>query len=72
MCNDEHENGNIVAKTIFTSEEIKKFALQQGFAGFASICAKLPGFLKDFLMSYGPGDASHRQCKQKKIDDLKV
>ena len=54
MGDGEKESRHIMAKAIFTSEEIEKLAVQQAPARFAMALAPFPGLAKHFLMSDGP------------------
>src|SRR5450432_757339 len=65
-CEDEEEKRDIVAETIFASEEIKEFSLQNAVSIFTSPLAILAWLTEDLFMRDRPCDRSdgNRQNKE--------
>jgi hypothetical protein len=59
-----------VAETVFTGKEVKKFALQGGFAIFGSCYAVFMDLPEYFFMGESPGNAGHRDGEYEKINEL--
>jgi len=59
-----------MAKTVFTSEQVKELSLQQGFAFPAAFYAVLSWFTKYLLMGYRPGNTGNGDGQQYQPEDL--
>ncbi|GGI26508.1 hypothetical protein [Pedobacter mendelii] len=58
---EENKNdGNVMAKTIFACKQIEEFPNQDAFAINASFYAVFPGFSENLFMCNRPGHAGNR------------
>jgi len=54
-----------MAKTVLASEQVKKLSAENASSFNAFTLAVLPGFAKNFFVSYSPGDTGHWNSKEK-------
>ena len=71
-CNQQEDGSDVVAEAVFTSKQVKQFALIELAAVFALSGAPFPRFAKDFFVRYGPGNAGDGNGKKKQESELPV
>jgi hypothetical protein len=67
---DEESDCDVMAETVFASEEIEEFALIKPLASFALSLTQIVEFPKDLLMRDSPGDRCDRNSDDKQSHKL--
>ena len=68
--NYQEDGCNVMAETILTGEEVKKFALVQALTTLALIDAVFAWLMKDFFMRHRPRDTRDGYREDEQCDDL--
>jgi len=68
---DDKENGtDVMAKTIFASEEVEEFPFVKRLRTAANLLAVFSGFTENLFVRNGPSDAGNRNGDEEKVDNL--
>ena len=67
---DQEDGGDVVAETVFASEKVKEFALEDEPARFAVRDAEVMEFSNDFFMRDGPGNGCNGKGNDKQRENL--
>jgi hypothetical protein len=69
-CNDQENNGDIVAETVFTREQIKELTAVGVPAGLSLPNAVIPRLAENLFMRHSPGNTSNGDGDKEQCDDL--